>query len=287
MKWNELAELICAFISLFVTVIIGKKQSCQSKRMEELERRQDERDERRHAEGNKAQAIEFISKHYADRGLIPLCAVSAMHNDLFHYSRKMYWEFCCLVPEVQNLILEFCNLDLRVRGEDDLFVRCITAVEAALRDRFPEDESVLYDDGKYVLRSLERYAGERLPALRVDLLPECLDSSFLPPDSCTLEYDHLIRKVLSEAFESRDASFTPISHLKNEYQFESSSEIEACRFASTVAFYAATYGSGDEANNRYYGCPGGFDGERIETMEDLFLLTVFQIYTKLLLPNEG
>lgn len=286
MKWNELAELICAFISLFVTVIIGKKQSCQSKRMEELERRQDERDERRHAEGNKAQAIEFISKHYADRGLIPLCAVAAMHNDLFHYSRKMYWEFCCLVPEVQNLILEFCNLDLRVRGEDDLFVRCITAVEAALRDRFPEDESVLYDDGKYVLRSLERYAGERLPALRVDLLPECLDSSFLPPDSCTLEYDHLIRKVLSEAFESRDASFTPISHLKNEYQFESSSEIEACRFASTVAFYAATYGSGDEANNRYYGCPGGFDGERIETMEDLFLLTVFQIYTKLLLPNE-
>lgn len=287
MKWNELAELICAFISLFVTVIIGKKQSCQSKRMEELERRQDERDERRHAEGNKAQAIEFISKHYADRGLIPLCAVAAMHSDLFHYSRKMYWEFCCLVPEVQNLILEFCNLDLRVRGEDDLFVRCITAVEAALRDRFPEDESVLYDDGKYVLRSLERYAGERLPALRVDLLPECLDSSFLPPDSCTLEYDHLIRKVLSEAFESRDASFTPISHLKNEYQFESSSEIEACRFASTVAFYAATYGSGDEANNRYYGCPGGFDGERIETMEDLFLLTVFQIYTKLLLPNEG
>ena len=147
MKWNELAELICAFISLFVTVIIGKKQSCQSKRMEELERRQDERAERRHAEGNKAQAIEFISKHYADRGLIPLCAVAAMHNDLFHYSRKMYWEFCCLVPEVQNLILEFCNLDLRVRGEDDLFVRCITAVEAALRDRFPEDESVLYDVG--------------------------------------------------------------------------------------------------------------------------------------------
>lgn len=179
------------------------------------------------------------------------------------------------------------HFDLRVRGEDDLFVRCIAAVEAALRDRFPEDEPVLYDDGKYVLRSLERYAGERLPAPRVGLLPECLDSSFLPPDSCTPGYDYLIRKVLSEAFESRDASFAPISYLKNEYQFESSSEIEACRFASTIALYAATYGSGDEANDKDYGCPGGFDGERIETMEDLFLLTVFQIYTKLLLPNEG
>lgn len=280
-------EFICLVSSLAATIVIAFIQIYQSKRMEVFERRQDERDERRHAEGNKARAIEFISKHYADRGLIPLCAVAAMHNDLFHYSRKMYWEFCCLVPEVQNLILKYCSLDLRVRGEDDLFVRCIAAVEAVLRDRFPKDESVLYDDGKYVLHSLERYAGERLPEPRVNLLPECLDSSFLPPDSCTPGYDYLIRKVLSEAFESRGASFAPISYLKNDYQFESSLEIEACRFASTAAFYTATYGSGDEANNRYYGCPGGFDGERIETMEDLFLLTVFQIYTKLLLPNKG
>lgn len=155
-----MAELICSVISLALAFAVAVVQYCQSKRMEEFERRQDERDERRHAEGNKARAIEFISKHYADRGLIPLCAVAAMHNDLFHYSRKMYWEFCCLVPEVQNLILKYCNLDLRVRGEDDLFVRCIAAVEAALRDRFPEDEPVLYDDGKYVLRSLERWSGK-------------------------------------------------------------------------------------------------------------------------------
>lgn len=138
MKCNEWAELICAFISLLVTTIIGMKQYRQSKRMEEFERRQDERDERRHAEGNKAQAVEFISKYYSDRGLIPLCAVAAMHNDLFYYSREMYRNFCCLVPEVQNLILKYCDLDLRVRREDDLFVRCIAAVEAALRDRFPE-----------------------------------------------------------------------------------------------------------------------------------------------------
>ena len=282
-----MAEIICSAISLFVTIVIAVIQIWQSWRMGKFEQRQDERDARRHAEGNRAQAIEFISSHYADRGLIPLCAVAAMHNDLFHYSRKMYWEFCCLVPEVQNPILKYCSLDLRVRGEDDLFVRCIAAVEAVLRDRFPEDESILYDDGKYVLRSLERYAGERLPEPRVNLLPECLDSSFLPPDSCPPGYDYLIRKVLSEAFESRDASFAPISYLKNDYQFESSPEIKACRFASTVAFYAATYGSGDEATNRDYGCPGGFDGERIETMEDLFLLAVFQIYTKLLLPNKG
>lgn len=287
MKFNEWAELICAVISLLVIAIIGMKQYCQSKRMEEFERRQDERDERRHAEGNKAQAVEFISKYYTDRGLIPLCAVAAMYNDLFHYSRKMYWEFCCLVPEVQNLILKYCDLDLRVRKENDLFVRCIAAVEAALRDRFPKDEPAFYDDGKYVLRSLDRYAGEKIPAVRIGNLPKCLDAYRPISDSRTPEYNLFIIEVLSRAFESQDASLTPISCLEKVYCFESSPEIEACRFASTVAFYAATYGSCDEANNRYYGCPGGFDGERIETMEDLFLLTVFQIYTKLLLPNEG
>lgn len=287
MKCNEWAELICAFISLLVTTIIGMKQYRQSKRMEEFERRQDERDERRHAEGNKAQAVELISKYYSDRGLIPLCAVAAMHNDLFYYSREMYRNFCCLVPEVQNLILKYCDLDLRVRREDDLFVRCIAAVEAALRDRFPKDEPAFYDDGKYVLRSLDRYAGEKIPAVRIGNLPKCLDAYRPISDSRTPEYDLFIIEVLSRAFESQDASLTPISCLEKAYCFESSPEIEACRFASTVAFYAATYGSCDEANNRYYGCPGGFDGERIETMEDLFLLTVFQIYTKLLLPDEG
>lgn len=287
MKWNEWAELICAVISLLVTAIIGMKQYCQSKRMEEFERRQDERDERRHAEGNKAQAVDFISRHYSDRGLIPLCAVAAMHNDLFYYSREMYRSFCCLTPEVQNLILEYCNLDLRVRKENDLFNRCIAAIENALRDRFPKDEPAFYDNGKYVLRSLNRYAGEKIPAVRIGHLPKCLDAFRPISDSRTPEYDLFIIEVLSRAFESQDASLTPISCLEKAYCFESSSDIEACRLATTVAFYAATYGSGDDANDRDYGCPGGFDGERIETMEDLFLLAVFQIYTKLLLPNEG
>lgn len=281
-----MAEIICSVISLVATVVIAIMQICQSTRMEEFERRQDERDERRHAEGNKAQAIEFISRHYADRGLIPLCAIAAMHNDLFHYSRKMYWEFCCLVPEVQNLILEYCNLDLRMREEDDLFDRCIDAVEAALRDRFPEDETVFYDGGKYVLRSLERHAGEKLPTVRIDNIPECLNAFYTSPDGCAPEYDFPIIKVMSRAFESQDVSLTPISYLEKVYCFNSSPDIEACRFAATVAFYAATYGSDDEADDKDYGCPGGFDGERIETMEDLFLLAVYQMYTKLLLPNE-
>ncbi len=286
MKWNECAEFICAVISLLVTTFIAMKQYYQSKRMEEFERRQDERDERRHAEENKAQAVEFISRYYSERGLIPLCAVAAMHNNLFYYSREMYRNFCCFVPEVQNLILEYCNLDLRVRKEINLFDRCIAAVENALCDRFPKDETVFYDDGKYVLHSLYRHSGEKIPAVQIDRLSECVKAFSLSYDGYTPEYYRPIIDVLSEAFASRNASYTPISALEKAYCFKTSSDIEACRFATTVALCTAIVGSDDETEEKDYGCPGCFDGERIVTMEDLFLLAVFQIYTRLLLPNE-
>ena len=92
MEWIDWAELFYAAASFVLAFIVAVVQYCQSKRMEKFERRQDERDERGHVEGNWAQAVEFISEHYSDRGLVPLCAVAAMHNDLFYYSREMYTE---------------------------------------------------------------------------------------------------------------------------------------------------------------------------------------------------
>ena len=64
---NTLAEFICSAISLIATIVIAFMQIRQSKRMEEFERRQDKRDERRHAEGNRTKAVEFISRYYSDR----------------------------------------------------------------------------------------------------------------------------------------------------------------------------------------------------------------------------
>ena len=271
MEWIDWAELFCAAASFALAFIVAVVQYHQSKRMEKFERRQDERDERRHAEGNRTQAVEFISKYYSDRGLIPLCAIAAMHNDLFYYSREMYRSFCCLVPEVQNLILEYSNLDLRVRKEIDLFDRCIAAVEDALLDRFPDDEAVLYDDGKYVIQSLNRYAREKLPTGRINCLTECLNAFSLSYDGYTPEYERPIIDVLRKAFESQDASLTPISALEKAYCFKTSSEIKACRFATTVALCTAIVSPGNETEEKDYGCPGGFDDERLETMEDLFL----------------
>lgn len=122
MSISDLISIICVEITLVVTVIIVLLQMKQSKRMEKFEKRQDERDEQRHRESVKSQAVTFISKYYKDRSLIPLCAIAAMYNDLFYYTREMYREFCCCTEEVQNKILEYCNLNLRVNDVDDFYI---------------------------------------------------------------------------------------------------------------------------------------------------------------------
>ena len=83
---------ISDWISIGVAFLIGFFQIWQNKRLSDFEHRQDKRDETRHAASVKSQAISFISKNYSNRGLIPLCAIAAMHNDLYYYSREMYRE---------------------------------------------------------------------------------------------------------------------------------------------------------------------------------------------------
>ena len=117
---SDWINIICATISLVVTVIIAVLQIKQSNRMEKFERRQDAIEEERHAETVRAQAVSFVSKYYSDRGLIPLCAIAAMYNDLYYYSSEMYREYCCYTKEVQNKILEYCNLDLRITERENV-----------------------------------------------------------------------------------------------------------------------------------------------------------------------
>ena len=254
--------------------------------MEKFERRQDERDERRHEEEVKAKAISFISQHYRNRGLIPLCAIAAMHNDRFYYERSMYREFCCLTREVQNRILEYSNLDLRVKDEPELFERCIQALEEIIQSHFPNDNSVFYDNGKYVLRSLTFYGRKPIP--REDIPPLQSDNgcNSWPNESLCIPnstYEGHIWSVLREAFEDRRIS-KPIALLQKECAFQStSSEVNACKFATVLACQLEIIGGKDLDSHLSLGNPGAYDGETVDTMEDLFLETLFYIYIHLLL----
>lgn len=110
---SDWISIISSIAALVTAIVIALMQIRQSNRMEAFERRQDERDEYRREEGVKAQAIAFISKYYPDRGLIPLCAIAAIHNSLFYYSREMYREFCCLTTETQ---IEFLSIASSICG---------------------------------------------------------------------------------------------------------------------------------------------------------------------------
>ena len=281
MTCSDWINIICSLASLVATIVIAVLQLWQSGRMEKFEHRQDERDERRHAECVKSQAVSFISKHYADRGLIPLCAMAAMHNDLYYYSREMYREFCCMTPEVQNRVLEYRGLDLRVK-EETLFRRCIKTAEEVLHMHFPEDESPFYDGGKYVLRSLNYYGSEEVPVKQINFLPTFFNSSFAGSFDGTSRYESRIADVLSESFQGKGPEH-PISMLEREYGFRGAPEIEACQFATVLAQYIAIHGGRDDDSDKEYGAPGKCAGETIDTMEDLFLLTVFEMYIHLLL----
>lgn len=281
---SDWIAIISGGLSLILSIVIAVVQYKQSKQMAAFEKRQDERDERRHDEGVKAQAVAFISKYYPDRGLIPLCAVAAMHDDLFYYSREMYREFCCLTLETQNRILEYCGLDLRVTEEKGLFKRCVKAAEEVLRTRFHDDESPFYDGGKYVLRSLECYGGEKIPVERINYHPPYMTGPFAVNFDDTAPYESCIADVLSESFRC-DGSEHPISDLECKYGFKETPENEACQFATVLAQFIAIYGSEDDGSDKEYGAPGRYAGETIETMEDLFLLAVFEMYIHLVLKE--
>lgn len=141
MSVSDWISIICAGVALIVTIIIAILQIRQSNRMESFEKRQDKRDEERHQESVKSQAVSFISKYYKDKGLIPLCAIATMYNDLFYYNREMYREFCCCTKEVQNRILEYCDLDLQV-SKYNIYEKCLAAIEGVIKKHFPDDKSV-------------------------------------------------------------------------------------------------------------------------------------------------
>lgn len=264
MSISDWISIICAGITLIVTVIIAFLQMKQSKRMEKFEKRQDKRDEQRHKESVKSQAVTFISKYYKDRGLIPLCAIAAMYNDLFYYTREMYREFCCCTEEVQNKILEYCNLDLRVNDIDDFYYKCLDTMTSVIEKSFPNDENIFYDGGKYIERSITYYSNEKIP-------------------NQEYEYQNHITDVLAEAFRMGDCSAIPIQTLTSELNFRGCDEVEACQLATVIAEFVAIYGSLNTNGAKDYGSPGGYDGEVIETMEDLFLLALFEMYTNLVL----
>ena len=299
MSVSDGINIICAVVTFTTTIIIAELQFRQGHRKEQFEKRQDKRDEKRHAEEVKSRAVSFISKHYSDRALIPLCAIAAMHNELFYYSREMYREYCCCTAEVQNRILEYQELDLRVADIPNFFDKCVAELRCIMKTYFPKDQDVLfYDNGKYLLYSLTKYAAELVPLKdtpfpytpsyvreaehRTGRLAQFIRDTTSKDTYCL--YNTPIDDILKIAFKDKNKNAQPIKELKDRYDFKYIDEIEACQFVTTLAKELAIY-TKDPNPNKGYGAPYDYTECNKDTMsmEDLFLLTLFEIYTRLIL----
>ena len=159
--------------------------------------------------------------------------------------------------------MEYCELDLRV-SDGDIYEKCLVAIEGVRRQYFPDDKSVFYEGGKYLSDSLKIYGQQPIPHQE-------------------FEYQNHITDVLAASFNSHDKEVTPIQQLTLEYNFGGCEPIEACQLVTVIAEYLAIYGNENWNKDKAYGSPGSYDGERIETMEDLFLLALFEIYTNCVL----
>lgn len=291
---SDYIGIATSILSLVATVIVAFIQCRQGKKMADFEKRQDERDEKRHAESVESQAVSFISKYNKDRGPIPLCAVATMYDKFFHYSREMYREFCCMTLEVQNKILECCELDLSIqarekRDNDSFFDRCFKALNVYCTKTFPAHAPTpFYDNGKYIKGCLVHHGSKKIPVKEIKYRPAYADNPmasafFINKEMCT--YSECITDTLRDYFEGNGPE-KPIEFLEQKYNFKIGPEIEACQFAATLAYYIAVSGDDEDDSGKNYEAPGHYNGELIDTMEDLFLQTLFGIYIHLVLSKK-
>lgn len=274
MSYESIINIVCSITSVLVTIIIGIFQIRQSDRMEKFERRQDYRDEKRHRENVHASACKFISKYYEQRGMIPLCAIASMYNDAYHYDRQIYSEFLLLNIETRKEIMKLSQFDLEIDEEINIFDVCLKEVDKCCKQMFPgDDQKLFYDHGKYIERALTLYGKNHIPIMP-SAGKKVVFSRMVP-----YEFKDYVTDMMAYHKEEQ-----PISRICTQYDFYNTDEERACLIAIVVAKYAAIYSKNEERDETVeYGSPGAWAGETLETMEDLFLSALFEIYINLVL----
>lgn len=209
----------------------------------------------------------FISKYYDVQGLIPLCAIAFSYDKCRHYSRDMYNEFLVLSKSVRTRIFELLDWAMCDFDGDDFMGYCMTVLEQAVSVFLPTSHfgMMFNDGGKYVERAILYVGSEHIP-----------DYPF--------EYYNGISDIICIPFRDHRKDIDVIGQLRACYNFGSCPPINAyylsCKTAEFIAVYAAEHSSKVDENCDY-GAPGSWSGEELETMEDLFLSTLFEIWTSL------
>lgn len=262
---------ICAVLSLVATILIGVWQIRQSSRMDKLEQRQADREKKRYEETIEIEANRFISKYAGCIGLLPLCAIAVAYNRNHPYIREMYSEFRFLSRDVRLKIFKCCGWTMCDVETDDFYNDCMKCLEKAFEQFLPKEnfQLLFYDSGKYVKRAVLEYGKDAIPHLE-------------------LAYEKIMKDILYIPFDNNEQckyDSSVVNKVITDFNFASCSEIENCQIACYVAKHISMYSGehldAERSTSDEYGSPGSWAGERIETMEDLFLLVLYHIWLHL------
>lgn len=268
MSVSDLVGLVSAIVSLVATIAIAIIQYRQSKRMNLFEIRQAEIEEKRYQESVEIQARQFLVKYHDTIDLLPLCAIAFSYDSTRLYFRAMYSEFLLLSEDVRLKIFEYCGLkmcDVKV----ELFTDCMFCLRQLVASCFSYDyfDAVFGANGAYVR--------------------ECIDEC---PNELLSNYYELIGKVNYYFHQlsvnrhigcMRDKFIGDICHLFCDNTLLFNKCVITCYLA--INFVTGNFLKKPFMTDVVYGFS---DMKHIETGEDLFLFTLFKIWSNLPSSNE-
>lgn len=277
-------SVFVAIVTLVATVIFGRMQIKQNCKMDELNQKIDERDERRHNDMIYADATKFIlkyssSEHNEEIYLLPLCVIAYKYNPMYPYWREMYREFCSLTEEMQNCILERQKIDLKSSKCDNFYADMLDVLKSDIEKNYPNDRDLYYENGKYFERALLHHGNKEIINIKCKADKYYTNSLNMMPnhlDKNTMDYELHITNLL--AYEKNDK---PIERLMNENTSigvpVNDDEILISYLSCIIAKYASCYShSCDYCKYEHIGCTEDFQGTKY--MGDLFLDALLNIY---------
>lgn len=257
MNISDIISIVLAAVSVCVSAIgiyiakkVGDGQIRIAKSVEDFEKNQDERDEERRNEYIYAEATKFIQKYNcfnyeSDIYLLPLCAVAYKYDPIFPYKREIYRDFCSLREEVQNEILNRCELDIMTQKCNDYYYKMFDKMMNIIKNNYHDDyvDRIFNERGKYFKKALTLHGTETITGI--------------------MEFEKLEGRITDLlAYHKDDNPFKTLFEL-----FQNCEEFIASYICCQIAKYTIIYCCKEKEINLGYVC--SYRGEIY--MEDLFL----------------
>lgn len=281
---NFVISIILSFFGLITSIIAIIISERNAKRIEK-------RDDCRHLEQVRIDAISFIQKYNCDDEiqLIGLAIIADNYDKMFPYKRAFYKDWLLLTDEVKKKVLDELDFDGDILFYNKSFFDDDMSYLKSIIEEFYLDPNfyneTFYDGQKYLRRSLERYNKEK----PVDEIIGYKLSNLLGKNPC--KFKDVITDILAkcnadielnsgETFNTKSMKILDCKRIDNgNYgNFKSGDERVACYLCNLVTRFVPIYYSKNNCALERYGYIEDFAFTNDWYMEDDFLFSLFCLH---------